>query len=344
MKKRRVQNWYEIRRRGRTWQLVGRYGGARVRRSLETPDEREAQTRAKELWKQAEELVGPKPDTIDEVARIYLESEVSIRRSASSTRQAWRNHLRHVSPVIGTQLVTEVSYQDLLGLAVKLRDKELAVLTRRNVLEGVRSMLRFAARTGRLRVDPWDSGLMPRTQRRRPRRYSDEEVARMLAVADPVDGWVLRVLLATGIRRREATLIQERDFTDLPTQRLLVHGKGGKDRDIRLFPEAVELFAQRRGQDHRPFWPLTYHEHTKLSNRVYRAGGVRPLMHRLRHTFACRWLEAGGDLKALQHYLGHSSVTTTEIYTDLEQIFVDREVTRLSACGHNNGHNQRKLK
>jgi integrase len=60
-----------------------------------------------------------------------------------------------------------------------------------------------------------------------------------------------------------------------------------------------------------------------------RTGIERFHVHQLRHTFACRWLEAGGSLAALQELLGHSSIVTTQRYGRLAEAHVRDEVERL---------------
>jgi integrase/recombinase XerD len=62
--------------------------------------------------------------------------------------------------------------------------------------------------------------------------------------------------------------------------------------------------------------------------------GVRRFhVHQLRHTFACRWVEQGGNLAALQQVLGHASIVTTQRYARLTDEAVRREAERLNCAG-----------
>ena len=73
----------------------------------------------------------------------------------------------------------------------------------------------------------------------------------------------------------------------------------------------------------------------KLYARKRRHSGVAKFHpHQMRHTFACRWLERGGSLSALQQMLGHSSIVTTQRHAGISDDMVRREVGRLELAGN----------
>jgi hypothetical protein len=80
---------------------------------------------------------------------------------------------------------------------------------------------------------------------------------------------------------------------------------------------------------------------TLFSRRVRRLTGItRFHPHMLRHTFACRWLEKGGSLAALQQILGHASIVTTQRYARLSDEAVQREAERLGRIGDDSGEDR----
>jgi integrase/recombinase XerD len=79
---------------------------------------------------------------------------------------------------------------------------------------------------------------------------------------------------------------------------------------------------------------LPFEDSWGFTRMVRRFSGVEKFSpHQLRHTFACRWLERGGSLAALQQILGHSSIVTTQRYAKISDEMVRREVERVSMVG-----------
>jgi integrase len=106
---------------------------------------------------------------------------------------------------------------------------------------------------------------------------------------------------------------------------LVVHKtKSGKVRRVPLLPDLREELRGRVGR----LIPFTNQQW--LTDYCRRETGIlRFHVHQLRHTFACRWLEAGGSLAALQEILGHASITTTQRYGRLSEAHVRAEAERI---------------
>jgi integrase len=95
-------------------------------------------------------------------------------------------------------------------------------------------------------------------------------------------------------------------------------------------PLSAELVSEFRGRVGR-LVPFASGSPGSFAERVKRLTGITDFhVHRMRHTFACQWLERGGSLAALQQVLGHASITTTQRYARLSDEAVMREAARLA--------------
>jgi integrase/recombinase XerD len=168
-----------------------------------------------------------------------------------------------------------------------------------------------------------------------PQILSQQEVARLIdATKTPFQRILLMTLYATGARRAEVARLK---VTDIDSQRMVVHirgGKGRKDRDVMLSPALLEaLRTYWRGLRHKPTewlfpgnrWhtssrPITTKVlWTACQQAALRVGlehkHIHP--HTLRHCFATHLLEAGADLRTIQILLGHRDLEETTIYLHL---------------------------
>jgi site-specific recombinase XerD len=175
----------------------------------------------------------------------------------------------------------------------------------------------------------------PKKVLRLPQILSQEEVARLIDAAEfPFHRVLLMTLYATGARRAEVARLK---ITDIDSERMVVHvrgGKGRKDRDVMLSPALLaELRAYWRGLKKKPTdWLFPGNKWHTASRPVttkvlwmacqqaaIRAGledrNIHP--HTLRHCFATHLLEAGADLRTIQILLGHRDLEETTIYLHL---------------------------
>lgn len=174
----------------------------------------------------------------------------------------------------------------------------------------------------------------PKKVLRLPTVLSQQEVARLIDAARlPFHRILLMTLYATGARRAEVTHLQ---VSDIDSQRMVVHirgGKGRKDRDVMLserllaalreywqrYKPKTWLFPSNRW--HTGAQPITGKVlWTACQEAAQRAGitkSVHP--HTLRHSFATHLLEAGADLRTIQMLLGHRDLEETTIYLHLSQ-------------------------
>jgi site-specific recombinase XerD len=196
-----------------------------------------------------------------------------------------------------------------------------ATISRR--LAAVRSFLRFTL--GPARVP--EAALAPRRVRRLPDAPKESEIDELLDLAEGETPLALRnralleLLYSGGLRSAEAVGLDLADV-DFEREALHVRGKGDKERAVPLGEEAAHHLARYLG-DGRPELVRGACDAVFLSARGRRldTSTVRRLVrnpHRLRHAFATHLLEGGADLRTIQELLGHSSLSTTQIYSHVD--------------------------
>ena len=204
-------------------------------------------------------------------------------------------------------------------------------------LSALRHFYRYQVREERLPTDPTARIASPKLGQKLPNTLTEAEVDALLTAPDVQsargvrDRAMLEVLYACGLRVSELVQLNL-EQVNLRMGCLRIHGKGNKDRLVPLGEQAVEwvdryitavrpvligsppatdLFVTRRGKamTRQAFWHL-------IKRYALVAGISKPLSpHTLRHAFATHLVNHGADLRAVQLLLGHSNLSTTQIYT-----------------------------
>ncbi len=225
---------------------------------------------------------------------------------------------------------------------------------RKTVARKATSLRRYfgwAERTGRVAADPTVGAMTPTRERRLPRVLRTEELGTLLdkpraAVANDSrarqtrDLAVLELLYGSGLRVSEVCAMRIGDI-DLPRRRLIVHGKGSKQRVVPLSEPAVsaleEWFDHGRPEMADPSAaadvvfvnlygrPLNTQAVRRLVNR---RASTQTNPHALRHTFATHLLDGGADLRQVQELLGHADLGSTQIYTHVSRDRLRRVVEK----------------
>jgi integrase/recombinase XerC len=242
-----------------------------------------------------------------------------------ATQRAYRSDLRDFAQWYGDGPVEAIDVRVLADYATELGRARpggrLAPATAARRLSAVRALLR--ATLGRGHVP--DVPLGGRRGRRLPEVPKPDEVEQVLAAAEGSDPLALRnramleLVYSAGLRSSEAVGL---DLNDVDFEQEHVHiraGKGAKDRVVPLGEEAAYWVACYL-RDARPSLARGAENALFLSTRGRRldTSTLRRLMphpHRLRHAFATHLLEGGADLRTIQELLGHSSLSTTQVYS-----------------------------
>jgi site-specific recombinase XerD len=246
---------------------------------------------------------------------------------SAATRRAYASDLRAFAGWLDGRglALADVDVRTLADWVTALGSgrSRLAPSTIARRLAAVRSFLRFTY--GPARVP--DAALAPRRSRRLPEAPKAVEIEAILELVDgsePLDlrnRALLELLYSGGLRSAEAVGL---DLADVDFEREAVHvrGKGGKERVVPLGEEAAH-HVSRYLRDGRPALARGAESAVFLSahGRRLDTSTVRRILrhpHRLRHAFATHLLEGGADLRVIQELLGHSSLSTTQVYSHVD--------------------------
>ncbi|GMU70265.1 MAG: tyrosine recombinase XerD [Steroidobacteraceae bacterium] len=276
---------------------------------------------------------------IDPAVSRFIDAVWMERGLSSNTLAAYRADLTALARWLAERgraisATTRADLMDFIAFRVEAGARPRSTARQ---LSSFRRFFRHLVREGALREDPTAQIAMPKIGRSLPRSLSEDEVESLLnapAVGDPLghrDRAMLEVLYATGLRVSELVSLKHSQV-NLNQGVLRIVGKGNRERLIPLGEEAVRwlsdflrgprneilldrttdyLFPTRRGDrmTRQAFWHI-------IKRYARKAGVERDLSpHTLRHAFATHLLNHGADLRVVQMLLGHSDLSTTQIYT-----------------------------
>lgn len=270
----------------------------------------------------------------------YLTVELGL---SANTRQAYERDLRLFCKTLGfknSDALVNVNREQITGYMTQLKEKGFAAATIARKLAAIKAFYRFMTAEGYMDANPAEVVEAGTKGIKLPHVLSEDEVVRLLSQPDITtaegfrDRTMLEVLYATGMRVSELiNLTLER--VDLNMKYIIAFGKGSKERIVPLGSVAAE-FLQQYLEKVRPklthagrntnivFLAFGGHELTRQRFwQIIRAYGRKANInkaltpHILRHSFATHLLDNGADLRSVQELLGHSDISTTQIYTHL---------------------------
>jgi integrase/recombinase XerD len=275
----------------------------------------------------------------------FLDALWMERGLSENTLSAYRSDLNAVSSWLGAAGLDlrAVQREDLLRYLAARVNKGARPRTTARLLSSLRRFYRHQLRQGSVAADPTALIDAPKVGRPLPRVLTEEQVEGLLTAPDvdlPLglrDRTMLELLYACGLRVSELVGLRV-DQIDLNQGVLRIMGKGSRERLVPVGDEAVAwtqrylregrtplldgrgpsdfLFVTRRGgpMTRQAFWQLVRRYAAKV-------GYDRHLSpHTLRHAFATHLLNHGADLRVVQMMLGHSDLSTTQIYTHVAQL------------------------
>jgi integrase/recombinase XerD len=241
--------------------------------------------------------------------------------------------------------VTDLTYDHLKEFVAELYDLGLSARSQARIISGIKQFFGFLLLEDVLQDDPSELLEMPKIGRKLPEVLSIEEIDQLIAAVDlsKNEGHrnraIIETLYSCGLRVSELVNLR---FSDLYFEEgfIRVIGKGNKERlvpvspsvekEIRIYNDHIRrhqtiqqgneniVFLNRRGAK------LTRVMIFTIIKDLAAAIGLQKTIspHTFRHSFATHMIEGGANLRAVQEMLGHESITTTEIYTHLDQRFL----------------------
>jgi integrase/recombinase XerC/integrase/recombinase XerD len=275
-----------------------------------------------------------------------FDRELRRRGAAERTRRAYGGDVGELATWASAQAMApaDIDYRVLRRWAARLSDRGSAPSTTARKIASVRAFFRTLVEHGELGSNPADLLPAPKQPQRLPRTLKPDDVSGLLdaiPASGPLelrDRALFELAYACGLRAEELVDLDVGSI-DFDDEQVRVEGKGGKTRFVPAGEHALGAVARwlERGRpglagtsgtprDDGPLFLSKSGRRLSTSDVRRRLrtwarhaatqGAVHP--HALRHSFATHLLEGGADLRAIQELLGHSSISTTQVYTRVE--------------------------
>jgi integrase/recombinase XerD len=268
----------------------------------------------------------------------YLAVEKGL---AKNTLESYERDLRRYLFSMKKKRPDEITQSDVVSFMALLSSGGISTRSAARGLAAIRGFHKYLLTDGLAQTDPTVNLETPRGWKRLPKTLSSADVDLLLDQPDAStliglrDKAMLEMIYATGLRVSELVGLRMPDV-NLERGFLVVMGKGSKERAVPMGETAIAavraylararqgllkgkdsemlfISSQRRGMTRQMFWE-------RIRFYTEKAGiGKKVSPHTLRHSFATHLLDNGADLRAVQAMLGHSDISTTQIYTHVSR-------------------------
>ena len=265
----------------------------------------------------------------------YMQVEKGLARNSLESYGRDLARLKAWALVLGKD-VAELERAELRSWIADLSREGLSPASVSRAVSAARGFFRFLMLDGHIKKHPAEDLNTPQGTAHLPRFLTEEEMERLLSAPDISteegirDRAMMELMYAAGLRVSELVGLKRADL-NLDAGLVICHGKGSKERRVPIGKSATHWLQQyaavraRSGHANKPHLflsslghPLTRHFAGSMMKRYTQALGLKHVSpHTLRHSFATHLLQRGADSRSVQALLGHSDISTTQIYTHI---------------------------
>lgn len=284
--------------------------------------------------------------SLDELKIAFLEYLRIDKKYSENTINAYNNNINHFVSYFKNKNINTINetdldnYQKYLCEIIKLSSSSI-----RNNISTLKSFYKYLMLFKGLKQNPVNDMVLPKKGKILPKTLTIEDVDKLLDIDiknyyDYRNKAMLELMYSSGLRVSELINLKNHDI-DFENSAVRIFGKGSKERTLPISDYALEaikiyiekskgwlskgktseyLFLNNHGNN------MTRQAFFKILKKIAIEKGIKTDFspHTLRHSFATHLLERGADLRSIQELLGHSSISTTQIYTYLSNDKLDK--------------------
>ncbi|MDY4028139.1 MAG: site-specific tyrosine recombinase XerD [Butyrivibrio crossotus] len=265
----------------------------------------------------------------------------NIKETSTNTELSYRRDLKKVIAFLRARNLTkwvDAKEEDLKDYIASMGEQHFAAATISRNIASIKALFHFMAQEGIVKKDITDGLKAPKIEKKMPEILTMDEVIRLLeqpsgnSHKEIRDKAMLELLYATGIRVTELITLKVSDVNlpmsfiicrDAHKERVIPFGKAAKEALVRYLTEAREQMIEDKSSDilfcNFSGAPMSRQGFWKLIKFYAKKAGITADItpHTLRHSFAAHLVENGADLRSVQEMLGHSDISTTQIYANM---------------------------
>ena len=278
-----------------------------------------------------------------DIFRQYIDYLKIDKRASKNTILPYQSDLLMLEEYLNGKDPISLSRDDIVSFLKVRSDNGISTRTNAHTITILRDFYKFLIKQSYIKSNPMDMIDSPKVYKKLPKALSVEEVDKLLNIKlqtpyDYRNKAMLELMYATGMRISELINLKLTDI-DFENETIRVLGKGSKVRQVPIGEYAMKylniyikyyrsyfvketsdyVFLSVRGDK------MTRQAFFKILKQIARKQGIDTDFspHTIRHSFATHMLEAGADLRSIQELLGHESISTTQIYTNITDKFRD---------------------